>query len=93
MTPHTLEEQKALLTAEAEGRVVRYVGGERPGSVKTHGLWNFVDFRYEAERPLMEGWINEYQGYYGSLYSTKELAEGSASNSAIRIAVHMKEVR
>lgn len=95
MTPHTLEEQKALLTAEAEGRRVYIATGssQGEGARKTKNFWNFDMYRYEVERPLMEGWANEYPGEFGNLYATEEGAKEAAASTALRIAVHLREVR
>lgn len=93
MTPHTLEEQKELLTAEAEGKVVRGVcpNGER--FIKNPGAWSFDCCRYEVERPLMECWANEYADGFGGLYTTEKDAKDAADIRATRIAVHLREVR
>ena len=95
MTPHTLEEQKALLTAEAEGKVifVLYDNGAR-SHTKTLGYWRFDCCRYEVERPLMERWVNEYsRPDIDMAHPTEQSARESAGPSALRIAVHLKEVR
>lgn len=92
--PHTLTEQIALITAEAEGRVIfeLYVDGMRL-QIKPAGRWAFEAVRYEVEQPLMEGWANQYADDYGCLYTTEAEAREGASSRALRIAVHMREVR
>lgn len=100
MTPHTLEEQKALLTAEAEGRTVMVVCSDGRRPLKVRGVWNFPIDRYEVERPLMEEWkVASYRGVtYGTFSSERDatnqlsyFAANYGSGAPFRV-VHMKEV-
>lgn len=102
MTPHTLDEQKALLTAEAEGKVIFWI--DAPGArrvSKVPGQWSFDRHRYEVERPLMEEW--KVVDYFGLSWGTKA-SEGLAIEQAKLVVadnperapfrvVHLKEVR
>ena len=95
MTPHTLEEQKALLTAEAEGKVIFWIDEDGKRRFRNDlGEWHFYLHRYEVERPLMERWVNEYsRPDIDMAHPTEQSARESAGPSALRIAVHLREVR
>ena len=104
MTPHTIEEQISLLTAEAEGKVifVLYDNGAR-SHTKTLGYWRFDCCRYEVERPLMECWAvadagDDPWGAYSSKARANDHLDSCNADASVKKyapfrVVHLKEVR
>ena len=78
----------------AEGKEVewRYNNGEWE---EWNGLIAFPpEFRIKPEsKPLLELWANVYENNVPSYHFTKEAAELIATGCAIRVAVHLREVR
>ena len=78
----------------SEGKEVewRYNNGEWE---EWNGFITFPpEFRIKPEsKPLLELWANVYENNVHSYHFTKEAAELIATGCAIRVAVHLREVR
>lgn len=55
-------------------------------------IWDFSNHEYRIAPGPLECWVNVYTHKQYSAWETKEEAEKGADPSAIRLAIHMREV-
>jgi hypothetical protein len=78
-----------VIQAHIDGEDIQYEDGDDHWCPASSPQFNFQRTRYRVK--LLECWMNVYPDET-TCYLTREEAEKVATNLALRVAVHMKEV-
>jgi len=86
----------AVVQAHKDGKQIQYRGlspyHQWHNCRDNSPLWNFPDLCYRVKPEPLECWANIYAGRYTHYYHGQDIAIAAAGPSALRVAVHMREV-
>lgn len=89
----THDEMIEVIAAHRDGKQIECLQISGDWRVTHSPLFNFSDYTYRIKPAPIEGWVNQYDGWFGDVHSTPEAAILFSGPDALRTAVHLREVR